>query len=454
MINSIIKEELEKLKEEINITLDELKKLEDLESSKDSILKQKNEVITTLENTSIPKRIKPKKFNFIQRMFSKSYKDYKEKLEENNKNINEARNKIKSLENKNNELQALEEELEEKLSQNSKKIDLELRLTTIKNDINLLSDTDKGIDYLITKYSNLCYNDQFIEDIISLNPSYIKYDKTNNEKIYRMYISKKIEEINSKVTDELGRQYFQKPYLEILAELDNPKVVASDKYKISHNYLFEEMRIVEEEKTSANVSKIYGHQIERVLNIKIDENYELTLNEPIKFANYDYFNLDGLYDYEYGKKIEELYNDKNNYLAIHGTPAEKSNVNNILEVGLSYEYCDIGRTTYFQKADDDLNLSFKAGLINFLSYTYKGNHNILISFPKDTFDYDEPTKIWGKNEGDTDYYLLPKYILGYVEIDGNKRTIIENNHLHEKDYEYLYYDSLNAKSEEKKAKDK
>ena len=455
MISSMIKEELERLKEEIKTIEKELNDLADLEASQDNIVKQKKEIEIACQNISIPKRMKSQKFNFIQKIFSSSYKDYLKEQEENSKNIDEARNMIKSLEIKMKKLQGEEKELEEKISQSeNKKIDLQLHLATIKNDIYDLNDPDKGTEYLVTKYHNLCYNEEFMEELVSLNPSNIKYDQTNNEKLYRMYVAIKIEEINSKVTDELGRKYFQKPYIEILEELDNPKTVDSNKYKIPHSYLFEEMRIVEQEKTSTNISKIYGYQIEHELNIKTDENYELTLGEPIKLVSYDYFNLDGLYDYEYGKKIEEFYNDENNYLAIHGTSAGKKTVNNILEQGLSYEYCDIGRTTYFQKANDDLNLSFKAGLIKFLSYTYKGNYNILISFPRDTFDKDNPTKIWGKNEGDEDYYLLPKYILGYVEITDNNRTFIENTHLYEKKYDYLYYDDLNAEAKEEETKTK
>lgn len=416
MISSMIKEELERLKEEIKTIEKELNDLADLEASQDNIVKQKKEIEIACQNISIPKRMKSQKFNFIQKIFSSSYKDYLKEQEENSKNIDEARNMIKSLEIKMKKLQGEEKELEEKISQSeNKKIDLQLHLATIKNDIYDLNDPDKGTEYLVTKYHNLCYNEEFMEELVSLNPSNIKYDQTNNEKLYRMYVAIKIEEINSKVTDELGRKYFQKPYIEILEELDNPKTVDSNKYKIPHSYLFEEMRIVEQEKTSTNISKIYGYQIEHELNIKTDEN---------------------------------------NYLAIHGTSAGKKTVNNILEQGLSYEYCDIGRTTYFQKANDDLNLSFKAGLIKFLSYTYKGNYNILISFPRDTFDKDNPTKIWGKNEGDEDYYLLPKYILGYVEITDNNRTFIENTHLYEKKYDYLYYDDLNAEAKEEETKTK
>lgn len=453
MINSIIKKELINLGEEIKTSEKELEALNDFETKQKQIIKQEEELKETLKNISIPHLMKRQKFNFVQRLFSSNYKRYLTEVAENRRNISEVTEKIESLQNRLESLKADEKEVDEKISQNeSKKINLQLHISSITKSIHDLNNPDTGVVYLINKYDELCYNEEFMKEIISLKPSNIKYDKTNSETLYRIYASKKIDEINSKVSDNLGRRYFQKPFMEILQELNNPKTVDKDKYKIPHEYLFEEIRDTEDRQTYSPIYTIYDSQIASVLNIAVDENYKLSLKEPINFFHYSYFELDGSYNYEYGEKIEQLYTDKNNYLAIHGTNADSESINAVLENGLAYNRCEIGATTYFQKVNNNLDLTFKATLINFLSYTYKGNKNILLSFPRDAFDKDIPAKIWGKNEGDNDYYVLPKYILGYVDIVGDNRTFIKNTHLYEKNYNYLFYDYLNKSTQEVETK--
>ncbi len=451
MLQSLIRKELEELNEELLSVNQEIKNYHDLNDKKEQLENKKAELTAKLENTIEPLMVPYQKFNFFQRIFSSKYQNYIKEKEKRETEIRDVRSKRQELMEKIEEFTQEEKHVNYQISETkNRQIDWQLQLTTIQQNIQNLDDNKNSVLYLLDKYEYLQQDLEFMKEIVLLDSKNIQYDKTLNNSLYQLYCQKKMEEISSIVSDSLAVRYFQKSYQDVLDEISSPKEVDSSKYKIPKKYLFEEIREQEKKHHGLPMSVLENYHIENVLGIEVDSNYHYLLPESIEKVTYQYFRYDGVYDREYGKKIEELYEDESTLLAIHGTNAH---CEEILREGLASKTCDIGNMTYFQSMNNDLDVTYKEGFVGILSYSYKGNTNILFSFPKEVFTSDKGEKIWGKNGGDTVYHVLPEYIEGYVDIHQDTRSFHSNTCL-PISYQNKFYDRLQEKNDLSSVKSK
>jgi hypothetical protein len=191
-----------------------------------------------------------------------------------------------------------------------------------------------------------------------------------------------------------------------LDEITNPKEVSEGKYKIPHKYLIDALsrQVKYEQEDPSNTDSYIG---------KVSQ----------------YFDLDGKFPQEYGRKIEELYNDSNNYVYMHQTKApEPEYEESILVDGLKLStksslgpdcYCNIGGTAanlreggkYICNFMDAMDYGYNSQAIGL----YPGEYNevIIISIPKEKIDRNEPVlgsqyaRLSENNPG----HILPQYVV-------------------------------------------
>ena len=238
----------------------------------------------------------------------------------------------------------------------------------------------------------------FMKKAIEESYKNVIYDKTNSDELYGEVIDKMIKDpSNSDYVEKLNNYKM---------ELDNPKVVEDGKYKVPHKYMFEELR----------------------KNIVTGNGF------------YDYLSVDGTFSKEFGQEMENLYEDPDFFVGIHGM-----NKNDEIEQSIFYQ----GLKNSMQAADNALNRTVAYG--NNLTFNrvldYKIPYNgipteaaIILRIPYSAFDKSNPTPIWGSNErGGSNNYLLPEYVYGAYH-DRDNRSVTHNNLEERALYAYLKYD--------------
>ena len=356
---------------------------------------------------------------FFMKTFSKQYKQELKTSANNTKKLKELNEKMANL------------RLEKR------KLDLDeqtLNPERAKGQLKKMENTDIAIHMLVNETPELTKNPNFMKDLINRNIQYIEYDNSNEPELYILYIEKMIQKLEeAKERSNANEFAINMPIntaKKILEELNSPKEVEKGKYKIPKRFLFEGLR-----KSSKR-------------DLELLEKGEMI---DILSVGRDYLREDGCYKLEYGKKLEELYEDKDKFLVMH-------------YINASY---------HFRGKDETIEIKnniYKEGLhssiqgmdcINALDRTAHGNfeddtsfmeliapeHKIIIMLPRKLLAKNAEEPIWNSDFPEADIqhpgYISPEYVYGYINPDTEE---IEENTIPVSDRKKYKYQFLNGQT--------
>lgn len=356
---------------------------------------------------------------FFMKTFSKKYKQELKASASNSKELTKLNEKMTNLRSEKRKLDLDEQTLNPERA---------------KGQLEKMENTDVAIHMLVNEKTELTKNPEFMKDLINRNMQYIEYDNSNEPELYMQYIEKMIQKLEEAKernnTNEFTINITINTAKKILEELNSPKEVEEGKYKIPRRFLFEGLR-----KSSKK-------------DLELLEKGEMI---DILSVGRDYLREDGCYKQEYGKKLEELYEDKDRFLVLH-------------YINASY---------HFRAKDETMAIRdniYKEGLhssiqgmdcINTLDRTAHGtfeedksfmelmspDHKMIIMLPKKALNKNSEEPIWGSDFPEADIqhpgYIFPEYIYGYINPDTEE---IEENPISVENRKKYKYQFLNGQT--------
>lgn len=356
---------------------------------------------------------------FFMKTFSKKYKQELKASASNSKELTKLNEKMTNLRSEKRKLDLDEQTLNPERA---------------KGQLEKMENTDVAIHMLVNAKPELTKNPEFMKDLINRNMQYIEYDNSNEPELYILYIEKMIQKLEEAKernnTNEFTINITINTAKKILEELNSPKEVEEGKYKIPRRFLFEGLR-----KSSKK-------------DLELLEKGEMI---DILSVGRDYLREDGCYKQEYGKKLEELYEDKDRFLVLH-------------YINASY---------HFRAKDETMAIRdniYKEGLhssiqgmdcINTLDRTAHGtfeedksfmelmspDHKMIIMLPKKALNKNSEEPIWGSDFPEADIqhpgYIFPEYIYGYINPDTEE---IEENPISVENRKKYKYQFLNGQT--------
>ena len=356
---------------------------------------------------------------FFMKTFSKKYKQELKASASNSKELTKLNEKMTNLRSEKRKLDLDEQTLNPERA---------------KGQLEKMENTDVAIHMLVNAKPELTKNPEFMKDLINRNMQYIEYDNSNEPELYILYIEKMIQKLEEAKernnTNEFTINITINTAKKILEELNSPKEVEEGKYKIPRRFLFEGLR-----KSSKK-------------DLELLEKGEMI---DILSVGRDYLREDGCYKQEYGKKLEELYEDKDRFLVLH-------------YINASY---------HFRAKDETMTIRdniYKEGLhssiqgmdcINTLDRTAHGtfeedksfmelmspDHKMIIMLPKKALNKNSEEPIWGSDFPEADIqhpgYIFPEYIYGYINPDTEE---IEENPISVENRKKYKYQFLNGQT--------
>ena len=309
---------------------------------------------------------------FFMKTFSKKYKQELKASASNSKELTKLNEKMTNLRSEKRKLDLDEQTLNPERA---------------KGQLEKMENTDLAIHMLVNAKPELTKNPEFMKDLINRNMQYIEYDNSNEPELYMQYIEKMIQKLEEAKERNNANEFTINITIntakKILEELNSPKEVEEGKYKIPRRFLFEGLR-----KSSKK-------------DLELLEKGEMI---DILSVGRDYLREDGCYKQEYGKKLEELYEDKDRFLVLH-------------YINASY---------HFRAKDETMVIRdniYKEGLhssiqgmdcINTLDRTAHGtfeedksfmelmspDHKMIIMLPKKALNKNSEEPIWGSDLGE------------------------------------------------------
>lgn len=356
---------------------------------------------------------------FFMKTFSKKYKQELKASASNSKELTKLNEKMTNLRSEKRKLDLDEQTLNPERA---------------KGQLEKMENTDVAIHMLVNAKPELTKNPEFMKDLINRNMQYIEYDNSNEPELYILYIEKMIQKLEEAKernnTNEFTINITINTAKKILEELNSPKEVEEGKYKIPRRFLFEGLR-----KSSKK-------------DLELLEKGEMI---DILSVGRDYLREDGCYKQEYGKKLEELYEDKDRFLVLH-------------YINASY---------HFRAKDETMAIRdniYKEGLhssiqgmdcINTLDRTAHGtfeedksfmelmspDHKMIIMLPKKALNKNSEEPIWDSDFPEADIqhpgYIFPEYIYGYINPDTEE---IEENPISVENRKKYKYQFLNGQT--------
>lgn len=356
---------------------------------------------------------------FFMKTFSKKYKQELKDSASNSKELTKLNEKMTNLRSEKRKLDLDEQTLNPERA---------------KGQLEKMENTDLAIHMLVNEKTELTKNPEFMKDLINRNMQYIEYDNSNEPELYILYIEKMIQKLEEAKernnTNEFTINITINTAKKILEELNSPKEVEEGKYKIPRRFLFEGLR-----KSSKK-------------DLELLEKGEMI---DILSVGRDYLREDGCYKQEYGKKLEELYEDKDRFLVLY-------------YINASY---------HFRAKDETMVIRdniYKEGLhssiqgmdcINTLDRTAHGtfeedksfmelmspDHKMIIMLPKKALNKNSEEPIWGSDFPEADIqhpgYIFPEYIYGYINPDTEE---IEENPISVENRKKYKYQFLNGQT--------
>ena len=356
---------------------------------------------------------------FFMKTFSKKYKQELKASASNSKELTKLNEKMTNLRSEKRKLDLDEQTLNPERA---------------KGQLEKMENTDVAIHMLVNAKPELTKNPEFMKDLINRNMQYIEYDNSNEPELYMQYIEKMIQKLEEAKERNNANEFTINITIntakKILEELNSPKEVEEGKYKIPRRFLFEGLR-----KSGKK-------------DLELLEKGEMI---DILSVGRDYLRKDGCYKQEYGKKLEELYEDKDRFLVLH-------------YINASY---------HFRAKDETMAIRdniYKEGLhssiqgmdcINTLDRTAHGtfeedksfmelmspDHKMIIMLPKKALNKNSEEPIWGSDFPEADIqhpgYIFPEYIYGYINPDTEE---IEENPISVENRKKYKYQFLNGQT--------
>lgn len=356
---------------------------------------------------------------FFMKTFSKKYKQELKASASNSKELTKLNEKMTNLRSEKRKLDLDEQTLNPERA---------------KGQLEKMENTDVAIHMLVNEKTELTKNPEFMKDLINRNMQYIEYDNSNEPELYMQYIEKMIQKLEEAKERNNANEFTINITIntakKILEELNSPKEVEEGKYKIPRRFLFEGLR----KSGKKDLELLEKGEMIDILSVGID-----------------YLREDGCYKQEYGKKLEELYEDKDRFLVIH-------------YINASY---------HFRAKDETMAIRdniYKEGLhssiqgmdcINTLDRTAHGtfeedksfmelmspDHKMIIMLPKKALNKNSEEPIWGSDFPEADIqhpgYIFPEYIYGYINPDTEE---IEENPISVENRKKYKYQFLNGQT--------
>lgn len=356
---------------------------------------------------------------FFMKTFSKQYKQELKTSANNTKKLKELNEKMANLRSEKRKLDLDEQTLNPERA---------------KGQLEKMENTDIAIHMLVNEKPELTKNPEFMKDLVNRNMQYIEYDNSNAPELYMQYIEKMIQKLEeAKERPNANEFAINMPIntaKKILEELNSQKEVEEGKYKIPKRFLFEGLR-----KSSKR-------------DLELLEKGEMI---DILSVGRDYLREDGCYKLEYGKKLEELYEDKDKFLVMHY-------INASYHFRGKYETIAIRDNIY----KEGLHSSIQGmDCINALDRTAHGNfeddksfmelmapeHKIIIMLPRKLLAKNAEEPIWNSDFPEADIqhpgYISPEYVYGYINPDTEE---IEENTIPVSDRKRYKYQFLNGQT--------
>ncbi len=391
-----------------------------MQETKDSILKLNQEN----RSLSIYRKRNPI-IEFLMRTFSKQYKLELKTSVDNSQKLSKLNEEIANLRSEKRKLDLDEQTLN---PENAKK-----KLEKMENE-------DIAINFVVNENPDLAKNPEFMKDLIERDIRYIKFDKSNNTEVYEKYIEKflpKLEEVKDRTnTDQTFINLAINNAERLLDELRNPKQVEDGKYKIPKRFLFEGLR------------KTCDEDLECIASGDVAD---------LLYAGREYLREDGNYSIKYGKQMESLYEDKDNFFITHYINAS----NHLRSTEGTH---DIRDSIYKEglhsstQGEDCINVLKRTAHGNFEEDKYfmglmVPDHKIIIMLPRKLLAKNAEEPIWNSDfpEADTQHpgYISPEYVYGYInpfteEIEENPVPVADR-----KKYKYHFLDGQTTSVEDR-----
>ena len=427
-----------------------------------------------------------KKFSFFQKYITKrkEYKEYIKLCEDKEENstkltdINEKINSLKESIKKNESIPMFEDVKEEELLKSyeqeveniheAKSLDgFGMDYSSAKklledNEIEPKFDDDR--EALALEPEKFATDVDFMKNAIEKDKNLIVFDRTDNKELYINYLLKIKESVlKSKEKDTNG---IYTPAIEagvdninnIINELENPSAPKEGKYKIPHEFIYEAIRTIASKEGDAGNRSSFQYDI---FGDSIDD-FEKFINISNQLQTY--MSVDSTISQELGEELEKLWKAPDKVFTIHNILRNHREYN-MDEDELNMKSKDIIDSIFRKglKATNSMGelerdgipmlaaTSFRKGqgltFIDVINYDYAGGmFNIVMSIPKDAFEKDSKTPIWGTNQGEDvsnserEFYFLPEYVYGCFKSRDENATMIKNDISDKVKYKYATYD--------------
>ena len=343
---------------------------------------------------NITKRREYKEYN---QTYNELYDAYSSKLQSNLRSMDEVTAEMKRLDCK------------RELIKNSESL-RELGISSLSYYHEYCKDNniEEDLETIFVEYpEESCSNKDYMMHAIQVDPFNIRYDLTNDLDVYRAAAQILYTYLNTGEYVQ-NRELYSRWVMDMLDMLNDESFINSETGSKFIEYIKEILRTM-------NPDKLYI--------------------PDIKEAYY-------LYNTEYGHELEELYQNPDIIVGVHGTSYYEED-NKILRDGIKTSSQD-------DRALNNLSrtVAYDIPFIRLLTYDgsqYAGaklcmRYNYIVKIPREAFEPNSVTPIWGGNsEFLSQDYLLPELVCGVYDTksDGAKMKTYEGKKTR---YERLYLD--------------
>ena len=260
----------------------------------------------------------------------------------------------------------------------------------------------------------------------------IEFDIANNPKVYEYVIDKSIEKIKKDMsqinTNNIENQDKKTIYNEMISYLEKSKsVIFNKREKKEGKYYFPESEMYK------NIRNFVKRYEEKNNKEKITDDDLEKLNKPFKA----FYERDGFFDEDFGKKIQSIYLDDATVLGVHNTDRESlekmGNDEQFLKQFFDNGLCrlhDTKSVLYNVAIQGDLSL---AELLYWI-WDMRGKYNIVFQFPKSLLiskDEYGASKVIERIDGTNEKHIPPKYIVGAYDRENPNTSLINNPNFYE-----------------------